>query len=146
MTFSSSRPIVRGCKRFSSSPIPNKQTIRTMVADLETTKATHFNDWPNAVGLDVHYEERTPVQLRVEGTIPSYVSGTLFRTGLGPRTIKTNKNSHFKVNHWFDHFSQVHRFQIDSNGTVAYNSRLTTDGLIEKARKVTLPCNMLQRP
>lgn len=44
------------------------------------------------------------------------------------------------VNHWFDNFSQVHRFQIHatqpgSKVRVTYNSRLTSDGLIEKIKK-----------
>ena len=104
-------------------------------------KPSHYNDWPNAIGFDSHYEERSPVQLRVEGSIPLYVSGTLFRTGAGPRTVKTNANkSTFQVNHWFDNFSQLHRFQIhgDGSGTtsqVTYTSRLLSDGLIEKVQK-----------
>lgn len=97
-------------------------------------KGSHFNDWPNAVGLDAHYEERNPVELEVDGQIPSYVRGTLFRTGLGPRVLDTAGGGTFKVNHWFDNFSQVHRFEIDPTGKVIYNSRLTSDGLIEKAQ------------
>ncbi|EXJ92645.1 hypothetical protein A1O3_01197 [Capronia epimyces CBS 606.96] len=100
----------------------------------------HYNDWPNALGFDTHYEERSPVELRVEGTIPAYTAGTLFRTGLGPRTFKTSKETCFSVNHWFDSFSQIHRFQIHAPQAnepirVTYNSRLTSDGLIEKIRK-----------
>lgn len=76
----------------------------------------------------------------MEGTIPAYAAGTLFRTGLGPRSVETSKNTVFKVNHWFDNFSQIHRFQIHEprNGSkvrVTYNSRLTSDGLIEKIKK-----------
>jgi torulene dioxygenase len=101
----------------------------------EETKASHFNDWPNTPGLDAHYEQREAIELQVEGKIPSYVSGTLYRTGLGPRVIDRGAKPAFKVHHWFDNFSQVHRFHIDSSGAVTYNSRLTSDGLIEKARK-----------
>ena len=103
-------------------------------------QSTDYNNWPNAIGFDSHYEERTPVQLRVEGTIPSYAVGTLFRTGSGPRTVGTNANSTFQVNHWFDNFSQVHRFQIHAPEQgqplqVTYTSRLLSDGLIEKVKK-----------
>ncbi|KAJ9616761.1 hypothetical protein H2200_000480 [Cladophialophora chaetospira] len=111
------------------------------ISPIEKSEAsTHYKDWPNAVGFDTHYEERSPVELRVEGTIPAYTAGTLFRTGLGPRSIKTPQDKEFKVNHWFDNFSQVHRFQIHeprpgSDVRVTYNSRLTSDGLIEKIRK-----------
>ena len=80
------------------------------------------------------------MELRVVGSVPAYAAGTLFRTGLGPRTIKTSKDTEFKVNHWFDNFSQVHRFQIHeprpgSQVRVTYNSRLTSDGIIEKIRR-----------
>ncbi|OQV06339.1 hypothetical protein CLAIMM_10918 isoform 2 [Cladophialophora immunda] len=117
----------------------------------------HYHDWPNSMGVsvsshimdspngyrlqfDVNYEEKTPVELRVQGVIPAYAAGTLFRTGLGPRSIHTSKDIEFKVNHWFDNFSQVHRFQIhapqpDSKVRVTYNSRLVSDGLIERIKK-----------
>ncbi|EXJ91114.1 hypothetical protein A1O1_04221 [Capronia coronata CBS 617.96] len=101
---------------------------------------SHYKDWPNTLGFDVHYEEREPVELRVEGTIPAYTAGTLFRTGLGPRSFQTSTASKFTVNHWFDNFSQIHRFQIhaphgDALVRVTYNSRLTSDGLIERIKK-----------
>ncbi len=56
-------------------------TANMSTSSRETRNDSHYNDWPNAIGFDSHYEERNPVQLRVEGTIPSYASGTLFRTG-----------------------------------------------------------------
>ncbi|OAL29375.1 hypothetical protein AYO22_02269 [Fonsecaea multimorphosa] len=117
----------------------------------------HYRDWPNTMGVsisvcvmdapneyrlqfDANYEEKTPVELRVQGIIPPYTAGTLFRTGLGPRSLHTSKDTEFKINHWFDNFSQVHRFQIhapqpDSKVRVTYNSRLVSDGLIEKIKK-----------
>lgn len=90
--------------------------------------------------FDAHYEEKRPVELRVEGTIPAYVTGTLFRTGLGPRKITTSKGNVVTINHWFDNLGQVHRFQIHapqagSPVRVTYNSRLTSDGLIKKIRE-----------
>jgi torulene dioxygenase len=81
------------------------------------------------------------VELRVEGTIPIYASGTLFRTGLGQRDVKTDKGNTYKVNHWFDNLALVHRFQIhppdEPNGAVrvTYNSRSTSDGLIKKIKE-----------
>jgi torulene dioxygenase len=107
----------------------------------EPSLPAHFKDWPNSIGFDVHYEERSPVELRVEGRVPSYVSGTLFRTGSGPRTVQSNngKDTIYSVNHWFDNFSQIHRFQIhptqgEQKPRVTYSSRLLSDGIIEKVR------------
>ena len=79
--------------------------------------------------------------MSVQGTIPAYAAGVLFRTGLGPRTIETDKQTTFKVNHWFDNLAQVHRFQIHApnsqNGSVrvTHNSRSTCDGAIENIKK-----------
>jgi len=77
--------------------------------------------------------------LDVHGTIPAYASGVLFRTGLGPRVINTDNGGTFQTNHWFDSFAQVHRFQIEAvrgqPAKVTYNSRLVSDGLIEKVKK-----------
>lgn len=104
-------------------------------------KEVHYNDWPNTQGFDVEYEEHTPVELRIEGEIPVYAAGTLFRTGLGVRDIEAENGKLFRVNHWFDNLAQVHRFQIhaptsdDGKVRVTYNSRSTCDGLIESIKK-----------
>jgi torulene dioxygenase len=55
--------------------------------------------------------------------------------------VETDSGTTFKVGHWFDGFTQVHRFQIlppdvdHDRVRVIYNSRCSTDGLIEEARK-----------
>ena len=91
--------------------------------------------------FDVQYEERSPVELAVRGNIPAYAAGTLFRTGLGPRKLDTDQGTTFRVNHWFDGFAEVHRFQIHAPASehpevrVTYNSRSTCDGVIERIRR-----------
>ncbi|KUJ13195.1 carotenoid cleavage dioxygenase 1 [Mollisia scopiformis] len=108
--------------------------------DFSQQKPTHYNDWPNSQGFDVTYEERAPVELKIEGTIPEYAAGTLFRTGLGIRNIEAENGRLFRVNHWFDNLAQVHRFQIHPPAApggsmrVTYNSRSTCDGLIANIR------------
>ena len=87
------------------------------------------------------YEERTPIELAVNGEIPPWAAGVLYRTGIGPREIQTDKNGVFKVNHWFDAMAVVHRFQIlppdekNKSTRVVYNSRSTCDKLIENIQK-----------
>ncbi|EAW14272.1 carotenoid oxygenase family protein [Aspergillus clavatus NRRL 1] len=101
----------------------------------------YFNDWPNDIGFDANYEERQPVEVSVTGEIPSYAAGVLYRTGLGKSTVKTDVGETFEVSHWFDGFSQTHRFQIlapdesHPSTRVLYNSRFSTDELIEHIRK-----------
>lgn len=100
--------------------------------------ATHFNSWPNDAAFEVVHEERQPVELAISGTIPPYVSGTLYRTGPGGRQVATDKGTVYSVDHWFDGFSQNHRFQIIQTGSsarVIYSSRHSVDPLIETIRK-----------
>lgn len=90
--------------------------------------------------FDVSYEEKDPVELDIEGSIPAFAAGTLFRTGLGIRDVEADSGKLFRVNHWFDNLAQVHRFHIhppaapDQKVRVSYNSRSTCDGLIAKLR------------
>ncbi|MCJ1476126.1 hypothetical protein MMC13_004791 [Lambiella insularis] len=101
----------------------------------------HWNDWPNTYGFETDDEQRTPVELTVTGKIPAYAAGTLYRTGPGTHKTATKSGKGFAASHWFDGFTQVHRFQIlppaapTSSTKVYYNSRRTVDGLLEKARK-----------
>ncbi|KAJ7259590.1 dioxygenase [Mycena haematopus] len=103
----------------------------------------HWNDWPNSAGFDVREETRTPVSLPITGTIPAYAAGVLYRNGLGPRDVHADKDGRrvYRVSHWFDNLSQVHRFQIhppsaaNPNVTVSHNSRLTCDKAVERIKR-----------
>ncbi|PGH03170.1 hypothetical protein GX51_04205 [Blastomyces parvus] len=103
--------------------------------------AKSTNDWPNHQGFNSAYEERTPVELQVTGDIPAWAAGVLYRTGTGRSEIETDQKQTFKVAHWFDGLSVVHRFQIlppdatHPSVRVFYNSRSCCDGLIERIRK-----------
>ena len=87
------------------------------------------------------HEQRSPVDLKVTGSIPEYVAGTLYRTGPGGHTVKTDEGKLWSVSHWFDGFTQVHRFHIlppenaKSVSRVLYNSRSSVNGLVESIRK-----------
>jgi torulene dioxygenase len=109
--------------------------------DEQYATPVHYNDWPNAQGFDVSYEEHSPISLNVDGKIPAFAAGILFRTGLGPRDVKTDRNRTFSVNHWFDNLAQIHRFQLNQpksssdSCTVTYNSRVVCDGLLRNIKK-----------
>ncbi|KAE8382961.1 carotenoid oxygenase [Aspergillus bertholletiae] len=106
-----------------------------------TESQLHFNNWPNDRGFDANYEERSPVELAVTGCIPSYAAGVLYRTGPGKYKVDGENGDTFQVSHWFDGFSETHRFRlVGSDATqpsmrVFYNSRFSTDYLMEEARK-----------
>ncbi|OOF97925.1 hypothetical protein ASPCADRAFT_164015 [Aspergillus carbonarius ITEM 5010] len=113
---------------------------------MSTTQETqlqdnNFNNWPNVKGFDANYEEKTPVELDVEGQIPTYAAGVLYRTGPGKYKVDTVSGDTFRASHWFDGFSETHRFQLVAPDTthpsmrVFYNSRFSTDSLIEKVRQ-----------
>ncbi|KAI9042676.1 carotenoid oxygenase family protein [Aspergillus affinis] len=101
----------------------------------------HFNDWPNEIGFDANYEKRTPVELDVTGHFPPYTAGILYRIGPGRSSVVTEQGDIFRVSHWFDGFSQTHRFQIVAEDRssnlvrVFYSSRYSTDHLIEEVRR-----------
>lgn len=81
------------------------------------------------------------MELVVTGTIPPYTAGTLYRNGPGGYQVDTERGIEVTMDHWFDGFSQMHRFQIipsttsNSSTRVLYNSRTTVDRLIEHIRK-----------
>ncbi|GKZ64695.1 hypothetical protein AnigIFM50267_005766 [Aspergillus niger] len=107
----------------------------------KTRVEDHFNNWPNVKGFDANYEEKTPIELPVEGQIPAYAAGVLYRTGPGRYKVDTVNGETFHVSHWFDGFSETHRFQLlapsDTHPSVRvlYNSRFSTDALIENIRQ-----------
>lgn len=75
------------------------------------------------------------------GTIPPYAAGTLYRTGPGAYQVEGTPVGTVSLSHWFDGFSQTHRFQIipslsaSQSMRVMYNSRLHVDGQIESIRQ-----------
>jgi hypothetical protein len=91
-------------------------------------------------------ETREPVRLAVGGTLPSWLEGTLLRTGpakfeVGARTL----------NHWFDGFAMLHRFAI-ADGGVTYANRFLKSkafsaaeetGKISYSEFATDPCRTL---
>ncbi|CAI7661444.1 Carotenoid oxygenase [Penicillium manginii] len=113
----------------------------TAVASSSKDVEEHWNNWPNEKGFDPEYEQRTPVELQVTGHFPAYAAGTLYRTGPGKSQVQTDEGYLLQVSHWFDGFSQTHRFQIiapddsESPLRVLYNSRFSTDQLLEHVRK-----------
>jgi torulene dioxygenase len=55
---------------------------------------------------------RGPVRLEVEGCIPRWVSGTLYRTGPGQFSFEETAKGTYEISHWFDGLAQAHKFDI----------------------------------
>lgn len=69
------------------------------------------------VGFRSVSEEYEATSLPVEGTIPSWLSGSLIRNGPGQFEYGDTR-----VNHWFDGLAMLRRYQF-SDGTVSYTNR-----------------------
>jgi beta-carotene 15,15'-monooxygenase len=67
--------------------------------------------------------------LAVEGTLPSWLSGSLLRNGPGSFTAGGND-----IDHWFDGLAMLHRFTLDgSDGRVAYRNRFLRSEAYDRA-------------
>jgi torulene dioxygenase len=88
------------------------------------------------VKFDVVREERKPISLPVTGEIPAYAAGALYRNGPGARQLYANGELKYSVSHWFDGFSQLHKFELIPENehvtTVMYSSRSSVDTLMEQ--------------
>ncbi|MGQ0678193.1 MAG: carotenoid oxygenase family protein [Actinomycetota bacterium] len=72
---------------------------------------------PYSLGFQTLESEVDEPVLTTTGTIPSWVSGTLLRTG--PAKFEVGSQ---KYNHWFDGLGMLHRFELN-NGDVSYSNR-----------------------
>jgi carotenoid cleavage dioxygenase-like enzyme len=61
--------------------------------------------------------------MRVTGTLPPWLRGTLTRVGPAVFEAKARDGSVVTFEHWFDGLPYVHRFEIADKGVVMYDSR-----------------------
>lgn len=80
---------------------------------------------PISWGFYASKETLEPTELEIEGTIPSWLTGSLYRGASG-----TWDAGNYTSEHWFDGFSRNHRFEI-ANGQVTYRSRNSSDEVID---------------
>lgn len=100
-----------------------------------------YSVWRNDEGFDTDFAHHTPVELTVRGSIPTYAAGVLYRTGPGGYKLQTDKGTTYEAFHWFDGFTQVHRFHIQASKDpiapirVLYNSRRSVDEMLERIKR-----------
>lgn len=80
---------------------------------------------PLTWGFYATREVQEPSELHIDGTFPSWLSGSLYRGAAATWDV-----GNYTAEHWFDGFSRNHRFEI-SNGTVTYRSRNGSDELVD---------------
>ncbi|KDN60998.1 putative carotenoid cleavage dioxygenase 1 [Colletotrichum sublineola] len=123
-----------------------RRTVQDEPADRqayeENRRRAPYDEWPNEAGFDGLTEERGPVELTVQGDIPAWAAGALYRTGPGSCKIDDTPKGTYYVSHWFDGFAHTHKFDIiapDDDGRAAassskirvlYSSRRQSDELV----------------
>lgn len=79
---------------------------------------------PLTWGFYATHEVQTPTHLEITGSIPSWLTGSLYRGAAGTWDV-----GNYTAEHWFDGFSRNHLFQI-ADGSVTYRSRNASDELM----------------
>jgi beta,beta-carotene 9',10'-dioxygenase len=82
-----------------------------------------------AKGFETLEEETTIDALELEGTLPAWLSGSLFRTG--PAKFEVGQNDY---RHWFDGLTMLHRFSF-SGSDVSYGNRFVRGKTWTKAEE-----------
>ncbi|KAJ3047274.1 hypothetical protein HK097_011693 [Rhizophlyctis rosea] len=97
---------------------------------------------PYIAGFSNGTEQPDPIALTVQGTLPNWLKGSLYRNGPGIFDIEyedRHKNLKvFSVQHWFDGLGLVHRFQIDAGKAgdkIQYRGRFTSLSLQDLIRQ-----------
>jgi len=72
----------------------------------------------------------TDEELKVEGDIPAWLNGTLFRGGPGVFDVKTISGNTKHVPHWFDGLAVMNKFTVE-NGKVRYSRRPHSEPFIQ---------------
>ncbi|KAK1580608.1 carotenoid cleavage dioxygenase 1 [Colletotrichum navitas] len=122
------------------------RTVRRTVEDEPADRQTYeenrrrapYDEWPNEAGFDGLTEERGPIELTVQGDIPAWAAGALYRTGPGSCKIEDTPKGTYHVSHWFDGLAHTHKFEIvapdaaapSSKTRVVYSSRRQSDELV----------------
>jgi carotenoid cleavage dioxygenase-like enzyme len=81
------------------------------------------------LGFDSITEEHTAYEPEIEGSIPDWLSGTLYRNG--PGKFGTD---HGSVNHWFDGLAMLQRYAF-AGGDLSYSNRLLRTEAYETAHE-----------
>ncbi|DBA84901.1 TPA: hypothetical protein ACH3X1_005915 [Trebouxia sp. C0004] len=101
----------------------HKGSLKQLPENGSTTSPAHADLPPFACGLTgTSVEVLEPRRCEVEGIVPSWLEGNLFRNGPGVWDIETKGGQTYSVAHWFGGLTVMHKFQITA-GKVTYRNR-----------------------
>ncbi|OAA65049.1 Carotenoid oxygenase [Cordyceps fumosorosea ARSEF 2679] len=112
------------------------------VADFHNNRLQEgWKEWPNEAGFEGLEEHRGPIALKVQGSIPEWAAGSLYRTGPGQSSVETDSNGTYNISHWFDGLAHSHKFDIvppaapGGQTSVMYSSRRQSERLEQHIKK-----------
>jgi beta,beta-carotene 9',10'-dioxygenase len=91
--------------------------------------ATTTSSTTAALGFTTLEQEVTVEELPLQGELPSWLAGSLLRTG--PAKFEVGERS---MSHWFDGLAMLHRFSFQG-GRVSYANRFLQSGAYRAARE-----------
>lgn len=126
----------------SPNSVLNVSLTSQQAADKPTPDQTeHYNNWPNAGAFNNAEDTKTKIPIAISGYFPNHVAGELYRAGPGQHRVPRSnaKDGYMEVDHWFDGFVAMHRFELiageDGKCQQAwYSSYNQVDELLQKAK------------
>ncbi|KAI7865372.1 carotene dioxygenase [Spinellus fusiger] len=90
---------------------------------------------PSPIGYQNVPAFETQVELSLEGHLPEWVQGVLYRAGSGRYNLLLENGDTFHIGHPFDGLAMLHRFEISGKSQkVLYSSRHTSHGVERRIR------------
>ncbi|KAI8333229.1 putative carotene oxygenase [Blakeslea trispora] len=85
---------------------------------------------PSPVGFKNIPATESPKTIMLDGYIPEWIEGVMYRSGSGRYNVLLDNGDTFHIGHPFDGLAMLHRFEIDGKTqTIKYNSRHTSHGV-----------------
>ncbi|KAI8376534.1 putative carotene oxygenase [Radiomyces spectabilis] len=85
---------------------------------------------PSPVGLKNVPATQQAISLQLQGEVPKWVNGIMYRSGAGRYNILLDNGDTHHISHPFDGLAMLHRFEINGETqTVKYSSRHTSHGV-----------------
>src|SRR6202167_5689682 len=106
-----------------------------MIVSVTATPAPATRPTVPTLGFSTLDREVTVDELELSGELPSWLNGSLLRTG--PAKFEVGGQ---QMRHWFDGLAMLHRFTIEQ-GRVAYGNRFLESRSYRAARERGLPDN-----
>jgi len=74
-------------------------------------------------------------EVKIEGKVPPYINGTYLKVGASKYSFEKG----FTVNHFFDGYSSVARFEVSHGSTVKYQNKYLQTDVFKRANAAQKP-------